>query len=149
MSEDNTSTSTRATCPYCQHTGPLDAFQLQHVLKKTPINCEQCAGPMILACEDQLKRFERLGSTGMVFMLVITLSAVTVVVAIALKWLGVIRGDTQLMTSVIATAVGITTLFLAKATNEFTFELQAPAPSSPEQLASEDALPSVSIPAKP
>lgn len=149
MSEDNTSTSTRATCPYCQHTGPLDTFRLQQVLEKTPINCEQCAGPMILTCEDQLKRFERLGSTGMAFMLVITLSAVTVVVAIALKWLGVIRGDTQLMTSVIATAVGVTTLLLAKATNEFTFELQAPVPSSPEQPANEGALSSLSIPAKP
>lgn len=139
MSEDNTSTSTRATCPYCQHTGPLDAFQLRQVLGSIPIHCEQCAGPMILACDDQLKRFERLGSTGMAFMLVITFSAVTVVVAIALKWLGVIRGDTQLMTSVIATAIGVTTLFLAKATNEFTFELQAPAAGNPEQPASEDA----------
>ena len=139
MSEDNTSTSTRATCPYCQHTGPLDAFQLRQVLGSIPIHCEQCAGPMILACDDQLKRFERLGSTGMAFMLVITFSAVTVVVAIALKWLGVIRGDTQLMTSVIATAIGVTTLFLAKATNEFTFELQAPAAGNPEQPANEDA----------
>ena len=139
MSEDNTSTSTRATCPYCQHTGPLDAFQLRQVLGSIPIHCEQCAGPMILACDDQLKRFERLGSTGMAFMLVITFSAVTVVVAIALKWLGVIRGDTQFMTSIIATAVGATTLLLAKATNEFTFELQAPAAGNPEQPANEDA----------
>lgn len=132
MSEDNASTSTRATCPYCQHTGPLDAFQLRQVLGSIPINCEQCAGSMILACEDQLKRFERLGSTGMAFMLVITLSAVTVVMAIALKWLGVIRGDTQLMTSVIATTVGVTTLLLAKSTNEFTFELEPPPQSTPE-----------------
>ncbi|QKE65234.1 hypothetical protein HNE05_18355 [Aquipseudomonas campi] len=132
MSEDKTRTSTRATCPYCQHTSSLDTFRLQQVLGKTPIHCVKCDGPMILACEEQLKRFERLGSTGMVFMLVITLSAVTAVMAIALKWLGVIRGDTQLMTSAIATAVGVTTLLLAKATNEFTFELEPPPQSTPE-----------------
>jgi ABC-type Zn2+ transport system substrate-binding protein/surface adhesin len=85
---------------------------------------------MVLASEEQLKRFEKFGSTGIAFMLVMVASALTVVVAIALKWLGVIRGDTQMMTSVIATAVGAVSLLLAKSASEFTFELQ---PASTQQ----------------
>lgn len=134
MSEEKTSTSTRASCPHCQHTNQLDTLRLQQVVEKASINCEKCDGGMILASEEQLKRFERFGTIGVTFMLVIGLSALTVVISIALKWLGVIRVDTQLMTAGIATAVGAIALLLAKAANKFTFELQpAPAEQPPAQ----------------
>lgn len=136
MTEDNSSTSTRATCPHCQHTNQLDTFRLRQVLEKASVNCEKCDDLMILANEEQLKRFEKFGSTGIAFMLVMVASALTVVAAIALKWLGVIRGDTQMMTSLIATAVGAVSLLLAKSANEFTFELQ-PATTQQKQTQAE------------
>lgn len=136
MTEERTNTSTRASCPHCQHPGQLDTIQLQQLLEKTSIICEKCDGDMILASEEQLRRFEKFGNTGIAFMLVVVASALTVVVAIALKWLGVIRGDTQMMTSVIATAVGAISLLLAKSASEFTFELQ-PAPTQQKQTQAE------------
>lgn len=79
---------------------------------------------------DQLKRFEQLASTGMKLMGVVGLCALAVVTANLMDWLDVIRRDTKLTISVIATITGAITLLLAKTSNEFTFELQAVAKNS-------------------
>lgn len=88
MNDKNASTSTRAACPHCQHISPRDTPRLQQLLEKTSLTCKKCNGDMVLASEEQLKRFEKFGSAGIAFMLVMVTSALTVVIAIVLKWLG-------------------------------------------------------------
>ena len=126
----DTTTCTKTTCPHCQYEAQLGTFQLQQLLATGLTECKQCAVSMRLDDPDQLKRFEQLASTGMKLMGVVGLCALAVVAANLMDWLDVIRRDTKLTISVIATITGAITLLLAKTSNEFTFELQAVAKNS-------------------
>lgn len=115
----------KGRCAHCQYTLVLKPWQLNAMAINEPFACHHCQKALQLSCPVQIRRFKLLDSLTLLRASMRVMIAATLLVALAMEWLGMLTVIEQLNFSLLAILIYFAVMRYARHRQHIILILQA------------------------